>query len=423
MELTDQQRRQVDAIASLLIQPDRGSITQGVELAAALDDQAIFAALLDGASAQESASGRPRHRRYPTVRRADLFEGETGEQAWLDLAMIHLLAASDLPLRTEVTSLAVGARLNRHAKLSPTLWLDGLERFTSLTHLDIQLKALDQGIDLSPLGKCPKLTHLRIRGGAAQPGPLPTLEHLEEFDGVNIEFGVDSAFPSLRTLRAQIANQETLTATRFPSLVSIEAKAGLRLEGFESMEKLWCSHGVVEVPGLRRVGHLRVIRASFDAPDLRHVGKLDRATPDVDISQFETLDEVAMSRTSRFAGGVFPKGTRLIDPKVILWGPAMTDLGNIGELAGMEVLSMPRVKAPISLETLRHAKDLRVLDIRNSPGITDLSPLVGLPKLEVLVINDPDRLNMPPELAELVQQFWRPGRRVETAKPEVNEKA
>ena len=169
--------------------------------------------------------------------------------------------------------------------------------------------------------------------------------------------------------------------------------------------------------------HLRVSRASFDAPDLRHVGTLDRASPDVDVSQLETLGAVKMPRASRFSGGVFPPGTELLDPTVVLWGPSVTDLGNIGELAGMEVLSMPRVSAPVSLETLRHAKELRVLDIRNSPGITDLSPLVGLPKLEVIVINDPGRFEMPPELAAMVQKFWRKERRLATAKPPVNGKA
>ena len=76
----------------------------------------------------------------------------------------------------------------------------------------------------------------------------------------------------------------------------------------------------------------------------------------------------------------------------------------------MTSLMMPRVRNPVSLEPLRQAHSLRVLDIRNSPGITDLSPLVDLPNLEVLVINDAGRREIPPELIDKVQKFWRRGR-------------
>ena len=77
----------------------------------------------------------------------------------------------------------------------------------------------------------------------------------------------------------------------------------------------------------------------------------------------------------------------------------------------MTNLMMSRVRNPLSLEPLRHAQSLRVLDIRNSPGITDLSPLVDLPNLEILVIDDRSMDKIPAELTAKVQKFWRPGGR------------
>lgn len=421
MNLTDRQRQQADALASLLTQPDRSSITQGIELVTALGDQALFEELLDGAAAPPVDAVQSSHRRFATVERATLFDQKSGKQAWLDLAMVHLLAASELPLRSAVKSLALGTPTKRYRRPAPTLWLDGLERFESLTHLDLHMTSIDQDLDLSPLAEFPKLTHLRIRGDWL-PGWLPSLPHLVELDALKVRFAPDASYPALERIRVRIENDVQLTPTRMPRLVEVEARGKLQIDGFESLQKLWCHRGVVEATGLRRVENLRLSADRFDAPDLTHVGLLERASPGFSVSQLETLDEVKMHRTSRFTGGTFPEGTRLGEPKVLLWGPLVTDLGNMGELTGLEFLSITRAQAPLSLETLRNAKDLRVLDIRFSTGITDLSPLEDLPNLEALIINDPERFDLPPRLEKLVEKRWRQSRRLETAVAELNQK-
>lgn len=412
MQLSERQQQQVEAIASLVTQPDMAAIRQGVELAAALGDQDVFARLLDGLVPAQVGTRVPNHRRFPTPDRATRFASGRGNQAWLDLAMLHLLAASDLPVKAEITSIALGTPNRRFADPAPTLWLDGLERLSALTHLDLHLNSVDRGLDLGALERFASLTHLRI-GGAALPGPIPSMKHLEDVNGPRITFESGAAFPALRSVRGRIYSTEPLSPETMPNLVSVEARDGVNLAGFSSLERLWCVRGDYEVLGCRRIEHLRVNASSFHAPDLRHVGVLDRLGESVVVSQLETLGEVKLNLASRLTGGEFPDGTRLADPKVVLYGPAVTDLVNVGELSGMEVLLMTRIREPISLEPLRHATDLRVLDIRNSPGITDLSPLAELPRLEVLVMTDRDRdrYDIPAQLVDLVQKSWRSNQR------------
>ncbi len=405
--LSDKQQTYVDAIASLVTQPDRSSITQGVELAASLADQSVFAALLSGLRVGSQTGSRfPNHRRFPTPQRAVIFDQHVGHRAWLELAMLHLLAVSDLPLRSQLQSIALGTPIKKHATPPPTLWIDGLQRLTGLTHLDLHLTTLDDGIDLGALVHFPNLTHLRIRGRAT-PAPIGSLEKLQSLDGVKLQLEANGFFPALTSLRGRIQLDSPITPDLLPSLAKLEVRGGVSLVGFESLERLACSTGDVSLRGCRRIDHLSVAVDTFDAPDLRHVGLLDRASPGVDVSQLDTLDQVRLNRRSKFVGGTFPSGTKLLDPKVVLWGPAITSLGNIGDLVGLEVLLMSRVTAPMSLEPLRTANDLRVLDIRHSPGITDLSPLVELPNLEVLVLSSTDAVEVPVELQGRVQKFWR----------------
>ena len=423
MELTDKQRKQANAIASLLIQPDRSSITQGVELAAALGDQAIFAELLAGMKPRADTKQRPvSQRRFPMPERATLFDKPTGMRAWHDLAMVHLLAASELPIRDKVTSIALGTPIRKYSEPSPSLFLDGLERLTALTHLDLHLTTRDEALDLSALERFENLTHLKIRGRAF-PGPLPSIAKLESLEGGELSLAPEASFPELRSIRGEIVVDAAITPEMMPNLTNIEARGGIALDGFESLGKLSCNGGEVRVLGCRSIEHLSASVVRFVAPDLRHVGLLDRASPGLDVSQLESLDGLKLNRKSKFTGGVFPKGTVLLDPFVVLWGTAVTDLGNIGELAGLEVLLMSQVKAPVSLETLRHATDLRVLDIRYSPGVTDLSPLRDLPNLEVLVINDPERFDVPAELEDRVTKFWRRYQRASPVEATVREKS
>lgn len=423
MSLSEKQRRQADAIASLVTQPDRAAITQGVELAAALDDQEVFAELLAGMSPMRPSVSRfPNHVRYPTPQRAELFDQQDGNQAWLDLAMIHLLAASDLPLRESVRSIALGTPVRKFATPAPELWIDGLERLTELTHLDLHLRAEDQGIELRDLERFANLAHLRVRGTVST-GPIPSMKNLETLDGTNLQIEPNASFPALKSLCGRVTVDGPITPERMPNLKNVWVRGDLRLEGFDSLDTVSCARGVVALIGCERIEHLSVAVETFDAPDLRHVGLLDRGSPGLDVSQLETLDEVKLNRRSKFVGGVFPKGTKLLNAKIVLWGPAVVDLGNIGELDGLEILLMSRVSAPLSLETLRHATDLRVLDIRHSPGITDLSPLFDLANLEILVTNEADRFDMPSELRERVKKMWRTNQPIRSFSPELKKRA
>lgn len=407
MRLSEKQQQQVDAIASLVTQPDRSAIRQGIELAAALGDPQVFEGLLDGLEPGRVVSSRlANHRRYPTPNRATRFDTGSANQAWLDVAMVHLLAVSDMSMRTKVTSVALGTPRRKNANEAPPLWIGGLERLSGLTHLDLHLNSHDRDLDLGVLANFPSLTHLRIRGGVL-PGPIPAMEHLQYLDGARLQFEPGARFPALRSVRGRLYSNEVITPESMPSLIELEARDGVRLAGYESLDKLWCFRGEVELLDCQRVEHLRISAKSFHAPELRHVGLLDRLSEGVDISQLETLGELKLNRTSKFTGGRFPEGTKLGDPRVVLYGPALTDLGNLGELPGLEVLIMPRVRAPISLESLRNAKDLRVLDIRNSPGITDLSPIGELANLEVLVVSSIDRFEIPERLVDCVTKYWR----------------
>ena len=410
MELSERQQQQLDALVSLLTQPDPGAIRQGIELATALDDQEIFAALLKGMSGSRVGDDSyPVHVRFPTPKRAERFDVGTGDQALLDLAMLHLLAASELPLRSRVRSIALGTNKRKFASPVPKIWLDGLERLTELTHVDLHLSKLDEGIDLTLLEQLPNLTHLRLRG-TTLPGPIGSMKRLEKIDGVHVQFAPRAEFPSLTSIRGMFRVEEPLNSDQIPKLEVVETRSDLQLHGFDSLQVLRLSRGHVELLGCERVGHLRANSGSLHAPDLRHVRLLEQVPVGFDVAQLETIGKAKLNRTNRLNAVKFPAGLTLADPKVVLWGPILTDLGNIAELDGLEELMMPRVTSPLSLEPLRAARSLRVLDIRNSPGITDLSPLIELPNLAVLVLSDAHRREVPPELADRVQRFYRANR-------------
>lgn len=400
MTLTDQQQRQFDALASLLTTPDRASITQGVELATALGDQEVFARLLEGVTPVAPDPTRRQHQRYSSPKSGPVFTNKR-IQPWLDLSMLHLLAASELTMREEVTSISLRAPKSKQQRAH--LWLDGFERFTFLTHLDLHLSADIDGFDLGVLASFPSLTHLRLRG-RSNARVLPGLEHLEVFDGSDIEFADGAVFPALRSFSGRLQGGTQLTPEVMPQLVDVKTHGAVRVAGFRTLRRFMCTRGEVELRDCEQVGELDVSGPSFDAPELRHIGTLERVGSNIDVSQFESIGTVRMDRTSRFSGGLFPDGTKLLRPKVVLWGPMVEDLGNLGELPGLEELHMPRVKHRLSLEPLRHALSLRILDIRNSPGITDLTPLIGLPKLELVVLSDRDIVPIPDELADVVNK-------------------
>ncbi len=419
--LSAAQRQQVDAIFSLLITPDRGSVLQGIELAAALDDQAVFDALLDGVrqvgpprkGQAEKSKVRPRSkwRRYYSIEGGSRFADVTDRNAWIAVALTYLIAASEHPLRTSMTSLALGEPKRKASGPIPPLWLSGLERLTSLTHLDLFLGPDDKDIDLGPLQALTNLTHLRIRG-AVQPPPIPSLNRLEVLDAMTVRLPTTSSFPELMSLSGQIGVDGALTPALAPKLSKLSARSTLRVEGFTSFERLWCNGGPIEVLGCEQVGNLRLTSPSFHAPDLRRVGTCERIGTPFDVSQLERCDELRMNQVSKLTKAVFPPGTTLSHPEVRLWGPGLTDLGNIGELSGMEVLSIRRATNPLSLESLRHATNLRVLDIALSTGITDLTPIVDLPNLETIVVLGSGVEAVPESLEPLVRTEWRKARRL-----------
>ena len=427
-----QQHQQVQSLASLLTTPDRGSVLQAIEIAKALDDPLIFGALLDGVSQAQSANlstskapattpsktrakGKPRPRakwrRFFSIDHGSLFGEISGQDAWLTVAIAHLIAASEHPLRTSLTSLALGEPKRRTSGPIPQLWLDGLERLTSLTHLDLFLSQVDAKLDWSPLVAMSNLTHLRIRG-AVQPPPLPSLPTLRDLDCMHVQLDSMTAFPELRWLSGRIILKGPLTPEIAPKLSNLKARSAIEVDGFESLDGLWCNGGQIAITGCERIGNLGLTGPSFDAPSLRHIDNIERLGTLFDVSQLDTLGKIRLNQIAKVSNATFPKGTTLAHPDVRLWGPGLEDLGNVGELEGMEVLSIVRARNPLSLETLRHASRLRVLDIRTSTGITDLTPLLDLPNLEVIVLVGSGVEHIPRKLVPLVRAEWRKGRRL-----------
>ena len=413
-----QQRQQASAIASLLSTPERGSVLQGIELAVALEDPQIFDALLDGVEqARLSSTGksppRPRSkwRRYFSIEHGSAFSDISNQDAWLTLAITHLIAASEHPLRTTITSLALGEPKRRTSGPIPALWLEGLERLTSLTHLDLFLSPADRTLDWSPLQALPNLTHLRIRG-TGRPPPLPPLAALQDLDCMHVSFQAGAVFPELRALSGRIDLAGPLTPAMAPKLSELQSLSALRVEGFETLDKLWCNGGKLEVADCVSVGSLRLTGPGFNAPSLRHVDKIERISTMFEVSQLDSLGEVRLNQVAKISNATFPKGTQLAHAEVRFWGPGLVDLGNVGALPGMEVLSITRAKNPLSLESLRHARSLRVLDIRTSTGITDLTPVVDLPNLETIVIVGSGVEHVPAPLEPLLRAEWRKGRRL-----------
>ena len=189
MEPNDQRQSHVEAIRLLLSTPDRASVQQGVELAKALGDDAVFEALLDGVVApRPTADELATMQRWPALRRNDIFDGPRANHAWLDLAVVHLVAASDLPLRHEVVALSIGSPGSPQTMPAPDVWLDGLERLEALTHLDLYLPGGDD-VDLRSLASFPSLTHLRIRGSSDYKR-VPSLPKLEDLAGGRLELDV-----------------------------------------------------------------------------------------------------------------------------------------------------------------------------------------------------------------------------------------
>ncbi len=285
--------RRVEAVRRLLTSADPAAIRQGVALAVGISDPALIDALLDGVQAPTAVTTEiTKFGRFPTPSRNKVFDKDGVEPGWLGLAMIHLIAASSHRLRTEVRSLRIGAPTSPPSGVSIPVWLDGLERLESLSHLDLWLPQHDP-VDLSPLEHFPALTFLRIRG-AQNPPELPPLGHLERLEVGRVRLSRDAHYPNLRSLRGWFDAPDGLDRDHLGSLIDVDARNGLEMSGFDQLGIVRLNKGAYELPGCTSIRELHAANAgSVDAPDLRSVGLLNGVPDGMNISQLDVVERVS----------------------------------------------------------------------------------------------------------------------------------
>jgi hypothetical protein len=184
--MSSDQRQLLARLKKLLLSREVDLIVQGVEFVAALGEQEVWDALLQGVTyapdrAVETRSGTWKG---PGLVPNPLFTGTGPAQVYHDLALTLLVAHSPLEeLKAQVTSLRLRASAGgwRDPRIS-RMPLEGFEQFPNLTSLMLETPAAMD--DISVLGRCPSLTLLRIDGGArladlAGLGESRTLKQLE----------------------------------------------------------------------------------------------------------------------------------------------------------------------------------------------------------------------------------------------------
>ncbi len=394
--------RRVTALRRLLTSGDGEAIRQGLTLAAGIDDADVFSQLIDGATAPARVDADiTKFGRFPSIGRNAVFEADGIHTALLDLALVHLIAVSDHSLRQELRSLAIGAPTSASDDVTVEVWLDGLERLENLTHLDLWLPQ-SQPVSLAPLEAFPALRFLRVRG-ARMPPALPPMATLERLEVGRLSLTADAAYPRLRTVRGWFDAPDGLDGSQLPVLEDVDARNGLALRNVARLGQVRLNKGHYELPGCEEIDALHTANAgSVDAADLRRIGTLDGVCRGLDVSRLDRLGKVRIHGQDRFSGGTFPPETELLSPTVMLRGPELVTLGNLGELSGLETLHLIDVTAPLDLETLRHAHELKVLDLRGSTGITDLGALVGHASIEQLIVAGSGVAHVPEPLRALV---------------------
>lgn len=400
VSLSAESKKIVSKIRNLVTTPDLGTILQGVELAKSAGDSSVFEALLEGCEPNKDDKSFPVRGKY--------FVGAQNRQAWLDLAMVHLIAASDLPLRSQITtvSLTYGSHRNRRNIPYVELELRGLDRLDELEQLSVSIGS-QMTVDLQPLSAYPRLKRLTVNGNNGDKG-LPPLEYLEELTCQSLVIPSTNSYPALRSITGQIESVGGLSSKMMPALQSLSSRFrengdDLVLEGFTSLDTLKI-HGPIRVdlPECEAIEEMDLAVSELQAPELRSVEAIVHCPPNFDVGQLDSLGEIDLNQHKAYRGGRLPEGTKLSDPWVFVGGGAFADIGNLGELPGLEILAINDVTTPQSLESLRNAKSLRVLDIRNSPGITDISPLVGLPELRLIALHGSGVTDGPRSLMHVV---------------------
>lgn len=403
-------------IKNLLLSRDLDQIREGVAQAVALDDVDVWARLLDGVTWTPATTiERPGGIEHVPGRLQPnrMFTWNTVSQPWNEMALAMLVAASPLPLRDEVTSLEL-KREDWRADPSFRFALDSLDRFPNLEWL-----AVTNVADVTPLGTFPALKRLALTRAR---GLVPSIPTLEELDCRMSEGGwADGAtWPKLQhvnLLNVDLAglvpgapNIETLTATwnggRDDDWTEVAIKS------LPWLKKLHLRGALVRIDECPKLAELSLVNCAFEwdrpLPSVTTLGLTNLYPASFPAEAFPNVTELTTSTIPFTARIEVPSGARVPDGVFTVGRQDVEDLGNLGELANLEVLDLSsgssvRVTA-LSLETLRNAQHLRAVRLRNM-RIDDLSPLIGLPELRHIDARDTGitKADVPPELAKIVK--------------------
>lgn len=449
------------AIKKLLLSRDLTRIREGVAHAVELNDEAIWNQLLDGIEWTPPTL----EQRGPTpveipgrLKPNRVFDWNTVSQPWNEMAMVLLVAASPSPLRETVTSLRLDKDDSR-ADATFRFSLIGLDGFPNLSWIKVT-----RAQDLEGLATCPALTRLQLIRSTGELPSLPELTSLEVRQPTRQWCVADGSWPNLTHLDLLGAtaddllpgapNLTTLTARQYsgdPSIVSgsnletvhidyernLAAPASFRemprctslhfgpryrnrdqdwieatIHGLPKLTDLQLRHVMVELSDCPAVASLTLIGCAWESatamPSVTSMALTDHYPDELDIELFPNVDELAVPTipfTSRIA---VPAGARIANGTFTARDKYIEDLGNLAELANLEVLDLSRRhkahRSVLSLEPLQTATHLRALSLRNR-HVGDLSPLIGLPELRYVDAHETSltKADVPPELRKVVR--------------------
>ncbi|MEN0060822.1 MAG: hypothetical protein AAGA48_01670 [Myxococcota bacterium] len=192
-------RSQFARLKRLLLARDVDLVVQGVDLVVALDDEELWARLLEGIRYDPDPEPRrwgAADRTGPTFTPNRLFTGTAPAQLYHDLAMVLLIAeAPDPTLRNAVTALRVRGQVNL---LSDRWTLDPwpLDRLAAYPNLQQLILSVHPDAELGELARCARLEVLalklrRERANLEGVGAIPSLRHLVVTGALRSTAGLD----------------------------------------------------------------------------------------------------------------------------------------------------------------------------------------------------------------------------------------
>ena len=396
---------EVEKITDLLTTPDVDSILQGVELAVSLGEPAIIEELLTGVRGGDRRTGG--HVFYG-IGCSDWFEARGGvERAWRYFAALRLLAESSYERRSSVEVIGIGLQpqFTSDGALPERMPLEWISKFPNVEWVKVGVyEGLE--LDLSPLQKLPKLTRLDVGENFSNRHTtkrvvVPSLAGVEAIYAGETAISLAGSYPKLQVLTGEL-DGEMIKRSNVQKLDTITLWGDATLSSFDSVGAISLRSGHVKLPGCRRIERLELGNESLDAPDLREIGLLTGGCPGLQPEALTSVDVVDLKERTRLPNLRFPESTRLGNSEAVFLGPSLTKLDNERLLEQLQWVTIEQIHRDESLEGLRKAKNLRVLDLHLSLGTWDLAPLIGLKELRAVRVHDLSKLDVPRELWHIV---------------------